>query len=188
MFHVEQTEMTKYTRNSILILSFGLVLGLFGCKEAVDPNPELRDPIYKDFQESIKVMEGAVVAQEKKIVDAKGDFKKLSERDPFRKRQFAEIFKLERSLVDLRQQALYFKVRLEQRKAYARVEYLKAYNADQPWPDPKEWERYKISKDLIHAPRSWDARVPKLTRSLPNGGQPTQEGKKEEKGEKKAEH
>jgi hypothetical protein len=183
--------MTKFTQKLILTLSLGLILGLLGCKEA-DPSPELRDPIYKDFEESIKVIEGAATSQEKKIAEAKTEYGKMGERDPFRKRQFAEIFRLERQLVDLRQQALYFRVRLEQRKAYARAEYTKAFNADKPWPDPKEWERYKISKDLIHASRNWEDRVPKLTRSFPPAAAGEKEGKKESKaeegGKKPAEH
>lgn len=167
LFHVEQRIRAKtYLFSVRTLLLVGLIALIMGCKQQ-NPTPELSDPIYRDLETTAKGMEAAIVPQEKKIEAAKAELKKMAERDPFRKRQVSEVFRLERELVDIRQAALYFQVRVEQRRKFAREDYLKAFRADKPWPDPNEFDRYKKTKELQHASRNWGDRVPRLRTGSP---------------------
>ena len=47
-------------------------------------------------------------------------------------------------------------MRAESRKKWDREKYLKAYKEKKPWPDPQEFEDYKIQRKLEVAPRNWD--------------------------------
>ena len=66
--------------------------------------------------------------------------------------------------MQLRQQAMYFEIRQKQRLEHDQVSYMKAFDAEKPWPDPSEFAEYKSLKQLQRASRSWDKRVPKSNR------------------------
>ena len=138
---------------------------LSACKQPI-AEPELIDPIYADLTSEFRNANSAYEAEKKAIEEAALKYKKTDAKDPFRKRALRELRMKERGLVDLRQKRDYFEVRLEQRKEYARRDYLKAFHADQKWPRPEEIAEYKTLKKLRGSSRNWDDRVPKLTRHL----------------------
>lgn len=163
-----------------LFLGVLLSICMLGCKSP-NPNPETLDPIYADL---LKESEAA----SKETESLKGEIEKLEQeipafeaRDPGKKRAERELYQKEHLAELSSQRALFYKIQADMRLKYARREYLKAFNADKPWPNPKEYEEYLENKKLRSASRNWDDRVPKTTRynrSVPGSAA---EGKKEAK-------
>lgn len=135
---------------------------LTACEEKPLPNAELRDPIYNDLvliQASLEKEEAALRKQAYRTRDQWKSAKPQSGHAKyFRAKHFREM-KRTRQLL---QKIKYYKLRQETRKLEARKAYLKAFRAKEPWPDPKEYERYEHAKSLKNAPRNWDKRVPRL--------------------------
>lgn len=160
------------------------MLSIAGCKQKI-PDPHTIDPIYADLGLEAKNARTAEETERKAIVELKKKIEALPARDPIKGQMIRELYSRERNVVQLKQRAEYFEIRRLQREEYDAQAYEKAFNADQPWPDPQEFKEYKKLKQLNAASRNWDDRVPKTTRySKPK---PV----KEEKGksaEKKAEH
>lgn len=140
-----------------------ICLLISGCKKP-NPNPELLDPIYSDLMGTQTAFAAKVEAQKKKIADLSAEIAELPPADPSTKRTIREKYNLERGLVQLEQEALYYEVRAKQRLEYARKTYLAAFHKGETWPDPAEYEEYKARLKLKTAPRNWDERVPKTTR------------------------
>jgi len=153
-----------------VFLLFLVLLSLTSCRSQ-DPNPELKDPIYKDLsslakQYSRKLRE-ALETQEK-------NFKELSEAGSNKmnlKVARKKITDNGKKIVQYRQMAAYYRIRSERRKVEGRRAYRIAFEKEQGWPDPREYQSYLINKRLREASRNWSARVPKMvdryTSSLP---------------------
>ncbi len=148
-----------------VVIFSGLLL-LTSCKQP-DKNPELKDPIYLELAGKGPALLGKAEEQKKKIGEMKEELAEMPPRDPNRKRTQKQIFDMERGLVFILQDAKYFEVRAVQRLNFARKEYLDAFNAGKEWPDPAEYAEYQKRKALKEGPRSWEAKVPRLTRHLP---------------------
>ena len=174
----------KHTRIAVLTIFLAMVVTILaGCKSP-EPNPELRDPIYSDLSAQAGAYKGKVESQQKKLEDLTAELEKMTTRDPNRKRAIKDKYDLERGLVQLKQAQQYFEIRSEQRKAYDAEAYMKAFNADKPWPDPQELVDYREFQKLRNAPRSWDSHVPKMTkytRKDPNLAPTKKEAKAAEK-------
>lgn len=148
---------------------FGVLLSLalmaIACKKPLE-NPELIDPIYKDLGTELSSAKGSLAAEEKSVKELQDKIKALPPRDIGRIGMQKELIATEKKVVQLRQNVIYFEVRREQRLKFVQESYMRAFEADKPWPDPNEYAEYKKIKQLRAAPRQWDARVPKLTRHL----------------------
>ena len=160
-------------------------LGLLACKKP-NPNPELLDPIYIDLGLEFKTADGDVKAEEKAIEDLKKQITALPPRDTSRGPMTRELYKRERHLVQLKQKAQYFEIRQQQRKDFDQISYLKAFEADKPWPDAAEIAEYKRLKKLTSAPLSWDTRVPKATQYQKKSADSGSDGAKKEAKDKPA--
>lgn len=161
----------------------GLFLVLAGCKEPV-PNPELRDPIYADLKAQLAATLSDVEAEKKSIEELETTMPKMDVRTAEIKQARRQLSSHTKKLSQLTQMKEYYEIRLEQRKSFVEKDYLRAFEADQPWPNPDEFDRYKVVKKLRTADRNWDSRVPKLTRNLkkpPEGAGDSKGAKKEEK-------
>ncbi len=161
----------------VLYTVLSLVLG---CKQP-EPNPELKDPIFNDLKAQLAATSGEVDKAVEDIKAAKESLEKLEVRTTERKQTIRQISTLEKKLSELQQMKIYYEVRIEQRKAFVQKDYLRAFHAEKPWPNPEEFERYKTVKNLRTAPKSWDTRVPKLTRHNKQVLGPDSAKKKEEK-------
>ena len=143
-----------------LALLFNALL-LLGCSKP-DPNPELRDPIYKDIEENLKGATKLLSDTEKSLDVLVLESTKLGPRTKEKMVNGRDIQR-QKALIDkLRQEIAYFQIRLERRKIQSRTDYSVAYSKKAVWPDPKEFEKYKTIKKLREAPKNWDVRVPKL--------------------------
>ena len=165
---------------SIWIGALCVVL-LTGCKKA-EEHPENLDPIYSDLMAQAAGIQSKAEGQKKKIEELQNKLPKFGPRDPEAKGASRDIANLERGLLLMQQDAQYYTIRAEQRRIYDKESYLKAFNADQPWPPEGELQEYKENKKLRNASRDWDKNVP-VDKSH---NRPVVE-KKKKKEEKKAE-
>jgi len=145
--------------NSLINLMPILFL-LAACKR-MDPNPELIDPVYQDFVRLQKVYEKVAEEAIKSAAVAQTDYEKSEPRTLDIKIQEKNLNKASLNHREAQQRAEYYRVRAELRKAYARRDYKIAFQEGRAWPDPKEFEAYKVNKGLQEADRSWSSRVPK---------------------------
>ncbi len=134
-----------------------VILASLGCNRP-DPDPELKDPIYLDISSELKALEGAIKTAEKEVDKKKKDLKKLPPGDPNIRQQAALLFGDEKKLLILRQQASFLKIQQEKRRDHVRAVYPEYFEQKKPWPDEKEFERYKKIKELRVGPKSWEER------------------------------
>jgi hypothetical protein len=138
-----------------------LVMGSLGCKRR-DPNPELRDPIFKFLTEQLGGLKTELENEVKKIEEAEKVYAKTAPLTYERKVALRDLEAARRRAAALRQEKEYIEIRTERRRVEGRRDYSIAFAADQEWPDPKEFEHFLAHQRLRTAPRKWDARVPKL--------------------------
>ena len=172
---------------SIFQFSFLLYVALIlvGCKKE-DPNPELLDPIFKDLEARAAAYGRNVEEAKAKIGPLKEQIEKTEARSIDLKNLEKELAKEKIKLMNSEQLERYYKIRAERRKLTGRLAYKKAFSADQPWPDPREYSDYLVNIRLQEANRNWGARVPKLQDRMP--GSVKGKAKTPEKAEAKKEH
>lgn len=151
-------------------IGFGALIAIFlltsiisGCSRP-NPNPEKIDPIYQDLVGRSNLAKAAAETAKEDIKKLKEDLQMLPPRDPSRRKLQQDLSKKETHLLVADQEALYFEIRAEQRKEYARRAYLEAFNRGEKWPNPKDFETYKLQRNLEDAPREWNARLQKTDR------------------------
>ena len=140
-----------------------VILVISGCSRP-NPNPELVDPIYADLLQRSAVAKAGAETKKAEIKKLKEEIAELPARDPTKRKLQEDLSKNEMLLVVADQEGLYYEIRANQRKAYARDEYTKAFDAGKPWPDPKDFETYKIQRKLRDSPREWTGKVAKTGR------------------------
>lgn len=140
----------------------GLVaLHLLGCK-SLDPNPELKDPIYKDLSTIQKEFERKLKDEEKTQEENNKELAgALNNMDLKVARK--KISNSSRLITHYRQMAAYYKIRAEHRRVDGRRAYRVAFAAGNEWPNPAEYQAYLVNKRLRAAPQNWSVRVPRLT-------------------------
>lgn len=154
----------QFANSWIITTTLGLVIVVFyGCSRP-NPTPELIDPIYADLLQRSAVAKAGAETKKVEIKKIKADLAELPARDPMKRKLQEDLSKNEMLLVVADQEGLYYEIRAQQRKTYARAEYLKAFDAGKTWPDPKDFEIYKIQRKLRDSPREWTAKVEKTGR------------------------
>ncbi|MCB0361458.1 MAG: hypothetical protein KDD35_01970 [Bdellovibrionales bacterium] len=149
---------TMILRLTLMQTPFLLVTILFGCKK-MDPNPELKDPIYKDLSSIHKELEKTVIELEKNLEE---NFKELDQAGAdgmdlkVARKKITETRQKLRKSIQLRD---YTKIRMERRRVEGRRSYRIAFEKGEEWPDPKEFQQYLTHKRLRDAPRVWPTRV-----------------------------
>jgi len=136
---------------------------LSGCSRP-NPTPELTDPIYLDLSSRGSLAKAASESVKEEIKTLRAELEALPPRDTNRRKVQQDLRQKETRLMVADQEALYFEIRAQQRKDYARKEYLEAFNADQPWPKPEDFEAYKAQRRLQDSPREWNSRLKKSER------------------------
>ena len=128
---------------------------LWGCDKP-NPEPEKLDPIYEELQKEAASMNSQVAAAEKELEGFKKDLEAVVPQTGQIKYAQKRVYEAEAKLTKLKQLKDYWEMRVESRLKWDREHYLKAYNAKQPWPDPKEYEEFKAQLALERAPKQWD--------------------------------
>lgn len=173
MFHVEQ-----YMNSHKLILLFIpiAVLILTGCRSE-NPNPELSDPIYMDLSKERDIYGKMLEDEQKKLEAAHKNLGKTAVRTIDRRTALDEIEKYNNNITRFTQLYEYYKIRAERRRVEGRAAYKRAFADEKEWPNPQEYQNYKIHKSLAEASLSWNSRVPKSSQNSgdltpkPTGGE-----------------
>ena len=174
MFHVEHfVSIVKPILKNFFVLASkcaiicSLLLLFTGCKEE-EPNPELRDPIYKDLSDKAEKAQKDLIAEEKNLKSLIEALASEKIRTLGIKLARNKVNTSRKKVVQLRQSAKYLKIRAEHRKLSGRKAYRIAFKKGLPWPDPNELKRYKTNAKLRAADLNWNKRVPKLNHANPN--------------------
>lgn len=149
MFHVE------HFMKKLLFLCLALLLA--ACHKP-EPNPELRDPIYSDLEAKKKELEGQISTEKKNLEEADGQIKKAVPQTGQIKFARKHYFEIKANLEKLQQLQKYYALRMESRKNEDQTEYLKAFEKDQPWPDPQEFDDYKTQESARFKKRTWNVK------------------------------
>lgn len=146
---------------------------LFGCNRP-EETPEVRDPIYQEFQSQQASVAKAIGDTQKVLDEKKSDINSVKPQTGQIKYAQKRLWETQRTLDSLIQQQKYWTIRLEERKKAARIDYMKAFSAGTTWPDPKEFQEYSTEKRLREAKQGWDqkARIEKYKTDNPIGPAP----------------
>lgn len=149
-----------------LICVLLLPLAISGCS-GEDPNPEQRDPIYKDLK-------ARADAYAKELEDASNQVTTLREALAKAEPGTIDMKDIKRDLAKAESQKLgaqqlsrYYKIRADRRRVEGRQAYRKALAEKKEWPDPKEYSDYLVNIRLHEINMNWNARVPKLQDRIP---------------------
>jgi hypothetical protein len=147
----------------LLIIVFSVV----GCKKE-DPNPELRDPIYKDLVKRHKTSKSKLDSARKAVEQAKKDLEAARVNSIESTVARRALKKAKDAVEKLIQQEKYLKIRVERRLAEDRRNYRLAFKKGERWPNPEEYKLYQANQKLNNASLNWNKRVPKLFEGNPN--------------------
>ena len=150
------------------LLILFLPLLLLSCNKP-DPQPELLDPIYLEFKTQHDMAKRAIIDIQAALDGKKIDLEKVKPQTGQIKYAQKRFWEAQKTLDLLTQQEKYWSVRIHERESFAKDEYLKAFKAGKPWPDPKEFQEYESEKRLREARHQLDAkaRIEKFNRENP---------------------
>lgn len=137
----------------LIFISF-LIFSL-GCKQK-DPNPELQDKIYQDLKAELVNAETQLAEFQKKVSEMEKEMRNSRPQTGDFKRYQKYYFQYQNNVSRYRQQIVYWKIRIVQRKSFVQIEYSKAFESQKQWPDPKEYDEYLARKRLRLAKIEWD--------------------------------
>lgn len=155
---------TETFKRWLITATLVVVSGILSACSRPNPNPETLDPIYADLQSRAALAKGAAESAKEETKKLREELEKLPARDITRRKTQENISKQETRVMAAEQEALYFEIRAEQRKKYARDEYMKAFDKGKPWPNPEDFEAYKLQRKLQDSPREWSSKVQKTDR------------------------
>ncbi len=148
--------MKVYLKLSFLIFAFFLA----ACKRPMK-NPELIDPIYIDLLKESKAYADQAA---KLLAEAEAAKLEWEKEDPrtgnakaIKNRYYGKLKEAESA----KQMQVFYELHAKTRKKEAREQYLTAFKADKPWPDPSEYDGYQTKMSLRKANKSWDSRTKK---------------------------
>lgn len=125
-----------------------------GCNKP-DPQPWVKDPIFQDMQAKKKEIEAklaAAIEQGKKFEDM------LARATPQTGQEKNARGKVEnqKSVIEkVRQELEQYKFAIESRVEQTQKDYMRAFADKKPWPNPDEFEAYKVREKLAVRSRTW---------------------------------
>lgn len=149
--------MTKQTYQIILLLIFFFSLG---CTKR-DPQPHLKDPIYRDLSSEHSRHQKMVEEQLKEVSKLEAELASTEVRTIDKRIKLRDLQTAKERLGRLKEGAEYYRIRADLRKVYAKRDYNRAFDEGAVWPDPKELEAYQTNKRLRNVSLNWSERVPK---------------------------
>lgn len=144
-----------------LILTIALGVSCIGCKSP-DPNPELSDPIYKDLLGRHDGHKKALEEAVKRLEEVQADLAKAEPHTIEMKNARRDLASVKSTILLNEQMERYYRIRAERRKVTGRIAYRKAFEKDEAWPNPNEYNEYMVNNRLRNVQMNWNARVPKL--------------------------
>lgn len=139
-------------RSLVLLLIFGLT----ACDKP-SPTPELADPIYSDLLKTADELKKAVPDANKSVEEARLELSKVKPQTGQIEYAKKRLYEASARLNKIEQMAKYSEIRAESRLKYDREEYVKAWakNKAKTWPDPKEYEQFKLAEAASKASTNW---------------------------------
>jgi uncharacterized protein YhaN len=134
-----------------------LFLVLVACDKP-KADPESGDPIYNDLLTEANAVNSQISAAEKELEEFQKALEAVVPQTGQIKYASKRVSETTARIDKLKQMKQYWEMRAESRKEWDRKAYLVAYKAKKPWPDPNEYEQYKLQRKLEQAPRNWDIR------------------------------
>lgn len=130
-----------------------LLVTLSSCAKTV-ANPEVSDEIYIDLQQELGLATKALDEEEKNLISVKKEREAAIPQTGQIKFSNKRVSDSEERVNQLRQQKLYFEIKVEARKEYVRNRYAESHRkGGRPWPDKNEADLYravmKFNKDKI---------------------------------------
>ncbi|GEM_PF-5032526 len=150
---------------TLRIVMATFVLFLLGCKKPLS-NPENLDPIYTDLLKFEKDHYAVYKTKLSELEVIKKDWQSSEALSGRKKTAKARYFATEEEAEKALQTSKFYKLRANTRKQEARKAYLIAFNKDQPWPPPDEYQSFLAENRLKNSSRTWDSRVPKWNQRL----------------------
>lgn len=164
-----------FTACSIALI---MIAALAGC-EKEDPNPELRDPIWKDLSERAAQYEKQKEESKAKLKTLREKLEKVEPNTMDLKDVRRDIAKTEKALLGAEQLARYYRIRADRRKVEDKISARDALAKGKEWPDKSEYSDYLTNKRVHEINLNWNTRVPKLQDRLVR--KPAKTEKSEEK-------
>ncbi len=146
-----------FTKCAVILL----VVFIVGC-EKEDPNPELRDPIWKDLSERAASYEKQRDEARAKLKGLREKIEKIEPNTMDMKDIKRDLAKTEKALLGAEQLAKYYRVRTERRKVEDKIAARNAAAEGKEWPDKHEYSDYLVNKRVHEISLNWNTRVPKL--------------------------
>lgn len=139
------------------ILLVILTLYLASCNKPI-PNPELKDPIYNDLNVRLTEASQLLTAEQNTL---KTHEKELQEAVPQTGQTIQaqkRVFESQNKITKIEQEIQYLKLKASARKKDAIQSYKKAFEKNEIWPEPQEWEQYQKEKKARNAPKEWSVK------------------------------
>jgi hypothetical protein len=140
-------------RQILLILVF--LIFSSGCKR-LDPNPELKDPIFGDLVRNLEDQTREKESVSKELETARKDLEAADIQNGESKVRRQAVFDLQQKLDQVKQKYRFAELEVARRTEFARKSYQKAFDKGQEWPDPAEYQSFLANKRLVSAPKSYD--------------------------------
>lgn len=142
-------------------IAFITIVSLSGC-EKEDPNPELRDPIWKDLSEQAAHYEKQKEENKAKLKELREKLQKVEPNSMDLKDVRRDLAKTEKALLGAEQLSRYYRIRADRRKVEDKISAREALAQGKEWPDKREYSDYLVNKRLHEISLNWNSRVPKL--------------------------
>lgn len=131
-----------------------IILAFFASCAKTVSNPETSDEIYRDLQQEFSIAAKSLEEEEKNLISLKKERGIAIPQTGQIKFSNKKVSDSEERLNQLKQQKLYFEIKLETRKEYVRDRYAESLRSGgRPWPDKNETDLYravmKFNKDKI---------------------------------------
>lgn len=151
------------------ITAFVLILIFLSACTQKNPNPEQSDPIYKDLKVELDIATKALEDEQKNMLSLEKEKDQAVPQTGQIKYAMKKIYDSEHKIDMLKQQKLYFEIKVEERAQQARRAYEESLKPGaKPWPDPKEIEEYEAIERLQRAKFDWD-RNKGMKKAVPRG-------------------
>lgn len=147
----------------VLFLMFSLAC------EKKNPHPELLDPIYQDLVSELEIANKSIESEEKALLGLQEELKQAVPQTGQIKYATKKVTEAQKRIDVLRQQRMFFEIKLEQRRLEAAKKYEESLKpGGKPWPDPVEVENYRAVAKLQRDKIAWAQRDNKKT-DVPRG-------------------
>lgn len=138
------------------IISLIIITMLFSACNKPDPQPELKDPIYQDLISSLSNTKQTLEKEKKDYEGFQQALKDVIPQTGQIKYAQKRVYESQARISRLEQEIQYLELKIMARQESARDSYTKAFKRKESWPNPIEWESYKVEKRLRAANRNWD--------------------------------